>query len=158
MPERKYGPGGSFTVANLDLPTDPVALRKVLESGNIKGLHAQPGTHGILGTIGILLHEAYASPALRAALYEVAASLPGLRLLGPTTDSLGRSGLGVAEEIHGSRHVLVFDPQTAVLLGQRDVVIDPQTSGIAAPPGTVFGYATYSRPLLVKGDHDSTDA
>jgi hypothetical protein len=158
MPERKYGPGGLFTVANLNLPTEPVALRKVLESGSLKGLHAQPGTHGILGTIGILLHETYASPALRAALYEVAASLPELRLLGLTTDSLGRKGLGVAEEIHGYRHVLVFDPQTAVLLGQRDVVINPQISGIAAPPGTVFGYATYSRPRIVDGDHGSPGA
>ena len=60
-----------------------------------------------------LLVETPASPALRAALYEVAASLPGVAVDSDYIDSLGRTG-------------------TALRLGEETLVIDPATGQLLA--------------------------
>jgi hypothetical protein len=46
--------------------------------------------------VGDLLRESDASPELRAALFKVAAGIPGVKLLGTVTDSDGRSGTAIA--------------------------------------------------------------
>ena len=46
--------------------------------------------------VGDLLRETSASPELRAALFKVAAGIPGVKLLGTVTDSDGRSGTAIA--------------------------------------------------------------
>jgi hypothetical protein len=56
-------------------------------------------------------------------------------------------------EYAGLRHELVFDPQTARLLEERDIVTDPN-SDTGAAPGTVIGRATY----VASGIVSSTDA
>jgi hypothetical protein len=89
------------------------------------------------------LRESGASPALRAALYEVAARIPGVELLGPATDRVGRHGLAVAyvdAKIH-ERHELIFDRRTAALLGEEYVQLEGNPYGYR--DGTVTGYATY---------------
>jgi hypothetical protein len=75
--------------------------------------------------IGDLLLETYARPALRAAPYQAAALIPGVRLLGTVRDHYGRNGLGVAYR----NNVLVFNPRTAELVAERT---------IGAPDWTVY--------------------
>jgi hypothetical protein len=62
--------------------------------------------------LGVLV-ETPASPALREALYDVAANIPGVAVNGDYTDSLGRTG-------------------TALRLGQETLVIDPASGQVLA--------------------------
>lgn len=92
------------------LPTDRAALERRLRAG-IHG--AGPDDDSELYTIvGDLLRESPAPPALRRALWEVAAEIPGIELVGAVTDGAGRAGMAV--ERHGERYVL--DPDDGRLL------------------------------------------
>jgi hypothetical protein len=92
------------------LPTDAGALEQTLRDG-IHG--AGPDNDSELFVIvGDLLRESPAPPALRKALWQVAAKIPGIELVGAVTDHAGRAG--VAVERHGDRYVL--DPSDGRLL------------------------------------------
>ena len=133
----------------LDLPTNPDALYAKLHDeavGNANGTEME-----MLTEVGDALRETAASPALRASLYEVAARIPGIELLGPTTDRLGRHGVAVAyssSDAH-ERHELIFDPRTSALLGEQYESLDGNVFGY--PGGTVTGYATYISTGVVDG-------
>jgi hypothetical protein len=123
------------------LPADPQAL--------YAKIHGQAIGHGngtepeMFTLVADAMRESGASPALRAALYEVAARIPGVELLGPATDRIGRPGVAVAYvdgKIH-ERHEMIFDRRTAALLGEEYVQLDGNPYGY--PAGTVTGYATY---------------
>lgn len=91
-----------------------------------------------------MLRETDLRPALRAAIYEVAAELPGIELLGPVRDPADREGTGVAftDRRRGIRHELIFDPADSALLGEREVVVGHWDKALQVPAGTVVGYAT----------------
>jgi hypothetical protein len=81
------------------LPTDPARLERLLLAES--GLTFSPdptsravwtGEEDFFQDIMGLLGGAPAPPALREALYEVAAKIPGVRVRGDYTDSLGRTG------------------------------------------------------------------
>jgi len=103
-------------------------------------------------------------PAVRGALYEVAADLPGVELVGRVKDAAGRSSVAVAythDTGEGAiRQEFIFDPQTAVLLGERYVLVEDSTIdvesggagaiyGLVGPAGTVGFEATYFDPGIV---------
>jgi hypothetical protein len=94
------------------LPTDATRLRWLIMSGRVDG---GPHTDAeAFVRIGDLLRETDASPKLRAALYRVAGTIPGVRALGPTRDHRGRLGIGLA---YGNE-TLIFNPRTAALMGE----------------------------------------
>jgi hypothetical protein len=69
-----------------------------------------------------LLSESPAPPALRAALYDLAASLPGVRLIRGAHDLVGRAATEVYQpggwnEPGGGGQALFFSPRTGVVLG-----------------------------------------
>ena len=75
------------------LPTDAALLEAALRRGR-QG--AGPDDNSELYTrVGDLLRESPAPPALRRALFQVAANVPGVTLLGPSKDLDGRSGIAV---------------------------------------------------------------
>ncbi len=78
------------------------------------------------------------------------APLPACRpqALGTVTDELGRRGLGLAFDSHGTRHELIFSAATSALLAERDVVIGRPPEAHTAP-GTVIGWSTYSAGRIV---------
>lgn len=136
----------------LDLPADPDALWERLQRGAEEGGSSR---HDQMFTlVGDSLRETSATPAQRAALYEVAARIPGVELLGRVADRAGRPGLAVArvDEANRIRHTLIFDPGTSELLGEEQAVVAGNAFGYAA--GTVIGYATYVESAVV----DSLDA
>jgi hypothetical protein len=105
------------------LPTDPARLGAVL-SNEVKGYGPDPNPTGGVSAvqeefveIGDLLRESPASPALRKALYEVAAGIPGVRLVGNLKDALGRTGVGVERN---GEETLLIDPATGQLLAELD--------------------------------------
>ena len=147
--DETFAAGGLSFVDLSGLPTDRDALLQVIEDRTI--VIGPPGDAETFTLIGDLLRETYASPALRAALYEVAASLPGVQLVGETRDASGRQGIAVAYEHNGTRNELIIDPETAAMLGESSVVTEAGVMGL--PVGTVVSSAVY----LASGVVDSTD-
>jgi hypothetical protein len=94
------------------LPTDPGQLGAALRA-DIKGAGQDPATE-LFAIVGDLLRESPASPALREALYDVAAGIPGVHITGKVTDELGRTGTGVERD----GETLVIDPRSGALLAE----------------------------------------
>ncbi len=96
------------------LPTDPAQLTAALNA-DIKGAGPDPQSE-LFTIVGDLLRESPAPPALRKALYDVAAGIPGVHLTGKTTDALGRPGTGVERD----GETLVVDPANGALLADTE--------------------------------------
>jgi hypothetical protein len=128
------------------LPRNPATLRARLLTGKVEG--GPPGPGEAFTQVGDLLRRTDASPALRAALYRAAAGLPGVRSLGTVTDELGRRGLGLASDEHGTRHELIFSATTSALLAEEDVQLG-SSRGEHVARGTVLGWSAYSAGQVV---------
>jgi hypothetical protein len=143
--DETFGPGGlSDGPVNLaTLPTDPTALAVLFSTGKVEG--GPPGPAEEFTQIGDLLRETDASPALRAALYQVAAGLPGVELLGHVTDHSGRSGVGIAYVSGGTQHELIFNPGTSALMGEEDTAVDAPTTASTSKyaAGTLVDWVVY---------------
>ncbi len=113
------------------LPTDTSALTTKLEALRMLSLYG----------IGDLIGEALVPDALRRALHQVAAQLPGAEVLATATDELGRTGHGISRVEHGERVELIFDPDSFELLGSREVLVDPDAD--YAQPGALVGWTSY---------------
>jgi hypothetical protein len=111
-----------------DLPTDAAAMRRYLYEHYGRGPNSD---QNVFLEIAYLNTEIYVPPAARAALFEVAAGIPGVRLAGERTDAAGRRGVAVALDLDtgsadGLAHTaleLLFDRDTSEFLGQRDVIV-----------------------------------
>lgn len=141
---RDFGPGGLSYEDLARLPTDPKALAAVIRE---RASRADPPLDvEMFIVVGDLLRQPGAAPHLRAALYKVAASIPGVELIGSVRDRAGRQGVAVAKTTDhwGSkqRFVVIFDPRTSALLAEERVLLE-STSWIEAKPPVVIGYATY---------------
>jgi hypothetical protein len=146
-PELREGGPRTFVVENpgtSDLPSNPDALYAAIEDearGHSEGTHRQMFTR-----VGDYLREASESAILtleqRAALYEVAARIPGIEFIGEVRDPVGRKGVAVAMEQRsdGVRHTLVIDPVSGMLLAEEEVTLAQNFYGY--PAGTVVGYKT----------------
>lgn len=142
--------GGGFIDAS-ELPTEPAALRQLIEAREIPGVEGPPGEAETFTLIGDMLRGTYLPSATRAAIYQLTAELPGVELLGEVDDPVGRPGTGIAftDRRRGTRHELIFDPATSALLGERESMIEPRGWGFKAPPGTLIGYAAYLESKVV---------
>jgi hypothetical protein len=124
-----------------DLPTDVDALFARLEDearGHSDGTHRQMFTR-----LGDHLRETNISPRQRAALYEVAARIPSVELVGRVRDPVGRSGVAVAMDYPSDRirKTLVIDPESGVLLAEEQVTLAESVFGY--PADTLIGHSTY---------------
>jgi hypothetical protein len=124
------------------LPRDPVRLRARLLTGKVEG--GPPGPAEAFTQVGDLLRETDAPPAL----YRAAAGLPGVVSLGTVTDKLGRQGVGLAFDSHGTRHELIFSATTSALLAEQDVLVG-SVRGVHATRGSLLGWAAYSAGRVV---------
>jgi hypothetical protein len=116
------------------LPTATFRLRRELQLRKIEA--GPPGLAEDFVQVGDLLRETDAPPAL----YRVAATIPGVQLLGLVRDHAGRPGIGLAFTHPGGRSELIFDPSTSALLGEQD-----------SAAGTLTQWAVYRRSIIV--DH-----
>ncbi|GEL94003.1 CU044_5270 family protein [Cellulomonas composti] len=102
------------------LPTDPAALEALLRARIGQDRGPTPDVE-LWSVVTGLLSGAPATPALRAALWEVAAAVPGVELVGTTTDHAGRTGTAVELDQTGIgwyRERLILDPADGRLLEQ----------------------------------------
>ena len=99
------------------LPTDADELEARLR--DMVGGHDSGEEKALWEGIVSLLWETPASPELRRALWQVAAGVPGVELLGTATDSAGREGTAVERDQleEGSfREIYILDPDDGTLL------------------------------------------
>lgn len=143
--ERDVGPTARWE-ARERLPTEPGQLADVLRQRAAKPGGFPPADAEVFVLASDLLREAGASPALRAALIEVIASIDGVELVGDVTDRVGRRGRSVAmTSAHSGgaqRKVLTFDPVTAALIDEETVLLE-RVEWVDATPPAVVGYTTY---------------
>jgi hypothetical protein len=140
-------PAGTFPTQDLSgLPLDPGVLREVIERRSVIG--GAPGEAETFAIVGRLLAEDRASPRLRASLFQVAASLPGVTLVGGTTDPVGRPCIAVALSGPTDRIVLDFDARTSALLAREQFRSRP------GGPVERTGWQAYWPPRVV-GSIDS---
>lgn len=144
-------PDGSLFFQDVDpLPTDPGSLRQLIDGRVDEWAAANGGgatDYERFTIIGDLLRETAAVPKVREALYRVAAGLNGVELIGSVKDRAGRTGTGVsmtnAQSSRGlEQRVLIFDPHTAALLAEEDVLLH-KVDYLDADPPIVIGYNTY---------------
>jgi hypothetical protein len=117
-----------------DLPTDAAAMRDHL----YRGPHGNnPADRGAFTMIGDIMRSHYVSPAAAAAMFEAAATIPGVSLVPGAVDTAGRRGVAVSRLENGSRRELIFEEGTYRYLGEREVATAGHSS---APDGTVISY------------------
>jgi hypothetical protein len=162
-----FGPDGLLYADYADLPTDPEELLELIERREIVGVGGPNGDWETFVIIGDLLRGTYTSPEVRAALYQVAADLPGVELVGEVVDGTGRPGVAVAytnmNSDAPSRTELIFDPRTAALLGRNEVLVADSTVDVeSGGPGAIYGGVgpagtrTFTTTYLESGVVDST--
>jgi hypothetical protein len=138
--DARYGPGGlnigPGARSAWKLPTNPAKLAALISGRKIEG--GPPGPAEDFVQVADLLREADVTPAVRSALFQVAAHLPGVRVLGPargypakTSIRIGYSS-PVPQPVAGfgggiKKYQLIFDKHTSALLAERYVYINPRT-------------------------------
>jgi hypothetical protein len=122
----------SYTLAQLDaLPTDPAKLWPIVKADDQLPFSLDPalpksGSSDLFQSIWNLLTGDPVPAALRKALYEVSAKIPGVTVKGTYTDSLGRTGT----VLHVGMWTMVVDTSNGQVLAM--IVA-------AGPPITVCG-------------------
>lgn len=130
-PIGSWGPG-EMPVEDLSgLSTDPdILTHQLVERSAPGGASPQPpGTPGpgvsvdsatLWRAISHLLEMPNAEPALRAALFEVAANIPEVEVLPNTEDPVGRSAIALRMAAGDGVFHLYFDPDTLQLLAGEE--------------------------------------
>ena len=107
------------------IPTQPDALLAYLKAGK-KWTNHNPATE-----IGDMIRETIMPPALAAALYRLAATLPGATLVPHATNVAGRAGIGIMWTSKTARQVYknewIFDKTTLRFIGEK--TYDPGRAG-----------------------------
>jgi hypothetical protein len=120
FPAYDFGP---YTWSQLyALPTDPTKLEPKLLADSHNTIYQHPATAAqwtsqqesfqfVMGQ----LTDTPAPPALREALFKVAASIHGVKVRGHDTDSLGRAGTA----LQLGRYTMVVDPANGLILDEN---------------------------------------
>jgi hypothetical protein len=108
------------------IPTQPDALLAYLKAGK-KWTNDDPPTE-----IGDMIRETIMPPALAAALYRLAATLPGATLVPHATNAVGRAGIGIMWTSKTAKQVYknewIFDRTTLQFIGER--IFNPKTGQV----------------------------
>lgn len=96
---------------------------------------------GALVVVGGILRSGIVPGDVRAALFEAAALIPGVELVDDQANLNGQTGVAVGryEPNNGTRQEIIFDPDTGMVIGQRDVLVD-YGMGPLLPVGTAAGW------------------
>ncbi len=146
----KFGP---YTWSQLyTLPTDPATLKPKLIAD-----FGQGGGPTLFEDVEFVLVDTPAPPAVRAALFKVDASIPGVKVVGRFTDPLGRTGIA----LRIGRSTIVVDPasgaviddteggSTVMYVTQGPATSEPKLAGSCArtcPSASNSGTAPSARP------------
>lgn len=145
----RWGPGPDYQQL-IHLPTDPAELQRYIEQHATGG---GPRFSDIFSYAENLLTGAPLPPKVTAAVYHVIARLPGMRLIGPTRDPLGRPGVavGLFFKHQPGRIELILNPKTGVLLGERGISLNAKQ--MQAPVGSLTLWSAVERQRVGNADH-----
>jgi hypothetical protein len=150
-------PGILFSYGQLRrLPTDPTklgaALNLLATRYRVNQLYPASAYRAAI-RFAILrgLAEAPTSAAVRAALYRLLATTPGIHLLGRTRDSTGRYGMAVAIDVQDVELEMIIAPSTGELLETSRTLLHRSRLFLDGkqPPGLV-NRATFLASGIVK--------
>jgi hypothetical protein len=126
----------------LTFTTNPRKLYRRLYAAFHRRSYAAGGSaHEVFVEIGDQLRNRPTPAPQRAALYRALALVPGIKLVGAITDSIGRHGEAVAYTDHGVEDELIFDPKTATMLEERTIAAARNPLQLTA--GTIISSTTY---------------
>jgi hypothetical protein len=132
------GKPGSSPGRPIPLPTDPAKLRAVLLANQgSSGFSASPEAT-LFGQLRMVLLDP-ATPALRAAVYQVMAGIPGIQMKPGVKDPSGRPGTAVWLGRHPDMAEII-DPATGMLLADEFIASQPHW---VYAPGTVTQYVVW---------------
>ncbi|HEV2377555.1 MAG TPA: CU044_5270 family protein [Streptosporangiaceae bacterium] len=116
------------------LPTDPRALRGWIYRHMGSGAHPADQAWAVIEN---MLQDAAVLPKLAAALFQVAATIPGARVVPHVTDAAGRPGIAVAryDTADQTDQQIIFTTHTYQVLGDRWLLTSPEKG--VGPVGTV---------------------
>jgi hypothetical protein len=156
--DRTFGSGGLASPLTVDglnrmqllgMESDPSALASAIHA--VAAQNSNPLGFEMLTIIGDLLSESAAPPQLRSSLYQVAATIPDVQLLGAVRDPAGRKGIAIAGD---GRLELIFDPATSVLLAKEQTPAQPVAiDGTPVAPRTVTNYTVYLQSGIVSSEN-----
>jgi hypothetical protein len=139
------------------LPTEPEALRLAVEHRDGAGSPVAPSpADSVRGGATVarlleILSEPIVSPALRAAAFDALAEIPDVGFERDVADLAGRRGDAISwvrEGGFGNRYI--FDPHTAKLLAEAEVIFDAKAAGYpGVPDGSVFRETAYLLSRIV---------
>lgn len=128
-----------------ELPTDPAELTEWLIEQVSKSHNGFSPAVRSLALVSEILTDPFATPELRAALYEAEGLVPGIEYFGPTADAIGRHGLAIGAESANSgaptRYLLIFDPGTSQVLATESITLKPP-SGLPNEPTPLLSEGT----------------
>lgn len=117
------------------IPTDPDELAQWLQDKATDPKAGAGAGNGFsvavrtLTMVSDLLQNPFATPELRAALYEAEGQVPGIEYLGRASDEIGREGIAIgAESANSGRpeiYSLIVDPNTSQVLASKEKPLDP---------------------------------
>jgi hypothetical protein len=149
--------GQPLTTAQvLALPSDPDALQDwlmtVVTDQDLPRATADEVARSVFDAVVNLLFETPATPAVRAAAYQVLARVPGVRSLGAVTDTAGRTGVAISIDRNNTAEEqradpggptemrVLFDPASGRTLSLETRVIRPADYLSWVPAGALFAY------------------
>ncbi|MCO5309678.1 MAG: CU044_5270 family protein [Austwickia sp.] len=129
------------------LPRDTDALRA--------RMYADAAGHGpstdaeVLVIAADVMRSGLVPADLRAAVFRVLRTVPGVTVTSEQATLDGRTGVGIgrSEDRNGLRQELVIDPATGQVLGERTLVVR-ESEGLPVPVGTVFAESAVSRAVV----------
>jgi RNA polymerase sigma-70 factor (ECF subfamily) len=127
------------------LPRDTSALRDRLYADSAGQGRSVDGEAVVY--VADLLRSGVVRADLRAALYRVLATIPGVEITSSQASigDVAGVGLGYVEAVDGTRQEIVVDASNGELIGERYVAT---TALDGIPAGTVIGTATWTRTLV----------
>ena len=143
MPASWQTPSVEFLAA---LPRDTTALRERVYADS-EGQGSSPDGEALV-FVADLLRSGMVPADLRASLFRVLETVPGIVVTDDQAVLNGRTGTAIAylEKDLGSRTDLVIDPADGTVLGERSVVVDSPGDQVGPnPPGVVYESSTSRR-------------
>ncbi|MCS6558585.1 CU044_5270 family protein [Curtobacterium flaccumfaciens] len=143
-----YGAPAAVSPADLkELSRDPAALlRHIYTVTNGQG-RSRDGE--ALVWIADTLRSGIVPADLRAALYKAAAGIPGVELTDKQANLEGQTGVAIGRtESDGTRHELIIDPTTGLMIGEREVATGKAATGFRVPDGTAVGWTAVTTAVV----------
>lgn len=128
------------------LPRDPQQLLNYIYR-TTTGQGPSPDGEALV-FIADTLRTGVAPADLRAALYRAVAGIPGVTISDRAATLDGRTGVAFGrDEVNGLRQEIIIDPNTGLLIGEREVVL---RSGVypGVPVGTVSGWTSVTTTVV----------